>query len=160
MGSLLSLSTTTAVLCGIWSYVSGIVGLLGWAGFSGCTSYFASGGKKEGLKASLIANTSGVIWAMIAIKLSPVLGIQPEIAGSIMTTIITFGMCIQAKSKLFAYIPGTFFGSFSTFAANGDWKLILPSLLLGGLLGHACQCSGDWLFNLTNKKSEEVEKNL
>ena len=41
------LSIVTAILCGIWSYLSGIVGLIAWAGFAGCTTYFATG--KHGL---------------------------------------------------------------------------------------------------------------
>lgn len=41
MSSLCALSIVTAVLCGIWSYLAGIVGLIGWAGFAGCTTYFA-----------------------------------------------------------------------------------------------------------------------
>lgn len=155
MSLLMALSIITAILCGIWTYISGIIGLLGWAGFSGCTSFFAAGGKKDGLKASLIANITGVIWAMIAIKLSAMIHIPA--AGAIMSGIITFGMCIQAKNKLLAYMPGTFFGCFSTFAANGNWKLVLPSLLLGGLLGYACEWGGNLLFKRVNKKSEKVE---
>ena len=38
-----ALSITTAILCGIWAYVAGIAGLISWAGFAGCTTYFASG---------------------------------------------------------------------------------------------------------------------
>lgn len=155
MSSLIALSLTTAVLCGVWVYVAGIVGLLGWAGFSGCTSFFAAGGKREGLKKSIIANITGVIWAMIAMKLTPVLNIPA--AGAIMTTVITFGMCAQAKNKWLEYIPGTFFGSFSTFAANGDWKVVLPSLLLGGILGYACEWSGAWLFKVVNKDNTKAE---
>ena len=43
MSSLCALSIVTAVLCGIWSYLAGIAGLIGWAGFAGCTTYFACG---------------------------------------------------------------------------------------------------------------------
>ena len=39
MSSLCALSIVTAVLCGIWSYLAGIAGLIGWAGFAGCTTY-------------------------------------------------------------------------------------------------------------------------
>lgn len=31
MSSLCALSIVTAVLCGIWSYLAGIAGLIGWA---------------------------------------------------------------------------------------------------------------------------------
>ena len=34
MSSLCALSIVTAVLCGIWSYLAGIAGLIGWAGFA------------------------------------------------------------------------------------------------------------------------------
>ncbi|KAJ50053.1 hypothetical protein BD780_002500 [Clostridium tetanomorphum] len=151
MSSLIALSITTAIFCGVWAYLSGIIGLISWAGFAGCTSFFAAGEKKEGFKVSIIANISGVFWAIVIIKVSNLLSFP--IAGAIVTTIVTFAMCVQAKFKLFAHIPGTFIGSFSTFATNGNWKAILPTLIIGAILGYICETSGTWLYNLINKNN-------
>ncbi|AAO36308.1 DUF1097 domain-containing protein [Clostridium tetani] len=149
MSSLIALSITTAILCAIWTYLSGVIGILGWIGFAGCTSFFAAGGKKEGFKASIVANISGVFWAMITIKLSSILNFNSGAA--IATGLITFVMCAQAKNKYLAFIPGTFLGSFSTFAASGDWKAVLSGLICGAFLGYACEWTG-------NKLYEKVEK--
>lgn len=155
MSSLTALSLTTGILCGIWVYFCGAIGILGWVGFAGCTSFFAAGGKKEGFKASVAANISGVFWAMVIIKVSSMLNFP--LAGAIMTAVITFIMCIQAKIKYFAFIPGTFVGSFSTFAANGDWKAVLPVLLMGAILGYSCEWTGTWLHKYL-EKPEKVEE--
>lgn len=144
MSSLIALSITTAILCGIWTYLSSVIGILGWIGFAGCTSFFAAGGKKEGFKVSIIANISGVFWAIVTIKLSSILNFN--IGPAIATGIITFIMCAQAKNKYLAFIPGTFVGSFSTFAASGNWRVVLLGLMCGALLGYSCEWTGNRLY--------------
>ncbi len=78
MSSLCALSIVTAVLCGIWSYLAGIVGLIGWAGFAGCTTYFACGKHgMSGVKKTVVTNLAGVLCGMTIItlsKFSPVFG--------------------------------------------------------------------------------------
>lgn len=150
MSSLIALSITTAILCAIWTYLSGVIGILGWIGFAGCTSFFAAGGKKEGFKASIVANITGVFWAMVTIKLSGVLSFS--LGAAIATGLITFIMCAQAKNKYLAFIPGTFVGSFSTFAASGDWKSVLIGLILGAILGYACEWTGNKLYEKVKKE--------
>ncbi|VEB60940.1 membrane protein [Salmonella enterica subsp. enterica] len=41
MNILLSIAITTGILSGIWGWVAVSLGLLSWAGFLGCTAYFA-----------------------------------------------------------------------------------------------------------------------
>lgn len=144
MTTLLAISMTTGLLSGLWGWIAISLGLLTWAGFLGCTSYFASptSGLK-GLAQSLVTNLSGVFWAMVIIHASQFASL--EILGYIITAIVAFFMCIQAKQSWLAYIPGTFIGSCATFAANGDWQLVVPSLMLGGVFGYAMKASGLWL---------------
>ena len=52
---------------------------------------------------------------------------------------------IQAKQLLLSFVPGTFIGACATFAGQGDWKLVLPSLALGLIFGYAMKNSGLWL---------------
>ena len=54
-------------------------------------------------------------------------------------------LCIQAKQVLLSFVPGTFIGACATFAGQGDWKLVLPSLAVGLLFGYAMKNSGLWL---------------
>ena len=53
MSSLCALSIVTAALCGIWSYLAGIAGLIGWAGFAGCTTSIRYSGILESGAGSL-----------------------------------------------------------------------------------------------------------
>ncbi|EEY37069.1 DUF1097 domain-containing protein [Vibrio mimicus] len=150
MSTLFAIALTTGILSGVWGWVAVSLGLLSWAGFLGCTSYFAS--PKDGLKGlgqSLLTNLSGVFWAMVIIHASQWVGL--EIIGYVVTSIVAFMMCIQAKKSWLAYIPGTFIGSCATFAADGDWQLVVPSLILGGLFGYLMKASGLWLYQKLNQ---------
>ncbi len=155
MSTLLAISLTTGLLSGIWGWLAISLGLLSWAGFLGCTSYFAS--PKDGLTGlaqSLITNMTGVFWAMVIIQGSSWVGI--DIVGYLLTAVIAFFMCIQAKQSWLGYIPGTFIGSCATFAANGDWAIVVPSLILGGVFGYLMKSSGLWLHN-RSKGDKRVE---
>jgi len=157
MEYLLALSITTGLLCGVWMEISSMFHLLAWAGFAGCTTFFAAGGKISGFKTAIFTNLSGVFWAVIIIQMTNYLGIPH--ATAISTALITFIMCMQSKCSLFAFIPGTFVGSFSTFAANGDWVAVVIALLCGAVLGLACETSGTWLHKITNKELSTSGKN-
>lgn len=151
MGNLAALSFMTAILCGLWVEVGSALGLLGWAGFAGCTAFFAAGGKITGLKRSMPTTLSGVFWAMVIIQMCNYMEFAHVAA--ISTALITFVMCIQAKIELFEFIPGTFIGSFSTFASGGNWQGVVIALILGGILGFLCESSGTWFYNVTNKET-------
>lgn len=144
MSTLLAISLTTGLLSGIWGWVAVSFGLLSWAGFLGCTSYFASPIQGiKGLGITLLTNLSGVGWALVIIHGSQQFG--GDIIGYGLTAMVSFFMCIQAKKKWLNFIPGTFIGACATFAANGHWQLVIPSLLLGGVFGYLMKSSGVWL---------------
>jgi len=157
MSTLVAISLTTGILSGLWGWIAISFGLLSWAGFLGCTSYFASptDGVK-GLLSSLFTNMTGVFWAMVIIHGSTFAGL--EILGYVITAIVAFFMCIQAKQTWLAYIPGTFIGSCATFAAAGDWQLVVPSLLLGGVFGYLMKTSGVWLHEKSSQSSQKTEQ--
>lgn len=150
MSVLVAISLTTGILSGLWGWIAVSLGLLSWAGFLGCTSYFAS--PTDGLKGlliSLLTNMSGVFWAMVIIHGSSVIGL--DIVGYVITAVVAFFMCIQAKQSWLNYIPGTFIGSCATFAAGGDWQLVVPSLILGGIFGYLMKASGVWVHQRLNQ---------
>jgi hypothetical protein len=152
MSRLMALSIVTGVLCGIWVQicVSTPLGLLGWAGFAGCTTYFASGKHgTEGFFTAIRQNLFGVLCASIIIWSSGILTFTGAVG--FFSGLLTFVMCIGGKSKYLAFIPGTFVGGFSTFAANGDYKGLIISLLLGAALGVACDLGGGLFFDKFGK---------
>ncbi|VTP66480.1 Inner membrane protein ycdZ [Leclercia adecarboxylata] len=104
---------------GIWGWVAVSLGLLSWAGFLGCTAYFAcpQGGVK-GLFISACTLMSGVAWAMIIIHGSA-LAPHLEIIGYVMTGVVAFLMCIQGKAFLLSFVPGTFMGCLRHFCRAG-----------------------------------------
>ncbi|MGF1759475.1 DUF1097 domain-containing protein [Photobacterium sagamiensis] len=155
MTVLVAISLTTGILSGIWGWVAVSLGLLSWAGFLGCTTYFAS--PKDGIKGlglSIVTNMSGVFWAMVIIHLSSLFSV--EILGYVVTALVSFFMCVQAKKTWLNYIPGTFIGSCATFAANGDWQLVIPSLIVGALFGYTMKASGLWLHHKLNQPNSKL----
>ena len=153
MNILFAISLTTGILSGIWGWIAVSLGLLSWAGFLGCTSFFATPNEGiRGLLQSLLCNISGVFWALVIIYSSSWMGV--DVLGYIITAIVAFMMCIQASKSWLAYIPGTFIGSCATFAAAEQWPLVIPSLLLGGIFGYLMKTSGVWLHQRAQNASQ------
>ena len=154
MSQIICSAISVGLLSGIWGFISSPLGLLSWVGFVGCTSYYAAGGRKEGLKKSVICNMTGVFWAMMTIMAGNYFG-TPAVS-AIMTAIFTFVMCAQSKYELLSFIPATFCGSFSTFGAGGDWKVVILSLLCGAALGYFSDIGGIWLYRICHPDSQKV----
>ncbi|MBG6031136.1 DUF1097 domain-containing protein [Proteus hauseri] len=147
MRTLYFTALTTGILSAIWAFVANQFDLLNWAGFLGCTAYFAY--PKEGIKGLAVTMAtimSGVIWALAIIYGSQVFN-DISLFGYAVTGVIAFVMCIQAKSALLAYIPGTFIGACTIFAAQGDLAQTIPSLIVGVLFGYSMKMSGLWVAN-------------
>jgi len=153
MKKLFSLSLTTGILCGFWILIGNALNIPTWIGFAGCTAFFAAGGySNNGVQKALFSTLSGVLWAVVIFRLSNYF--PSEYSGAILTAIVTFIMCIQGGLKFFAFIPGTFVGSFSTFAADGHWEQVIPGLILGIILGFLCDYSGTKLGSIATIKSD------
>ncbi|MDR2832581.1 MAG: DUF1097 domain-containing protein [Streptococcaceae bacterium] len=150
MTELMALSLTTGVLCGAWAQFATPLGLLTWAGFAGCTTYFASGKKGiDGITTTIRQNLFGVLCGMSIWTLSNNFSFTGNLI--VFSGIVTFVMCIAGKNKYLAFIPGTFVGAFSTFAANGEWFPLVLSLLAGSILAYLCDISGRGLFLISTK---------
>lgn len=160
MSVLIAIALTTGILSGIWGWVAVSLGLLSWGGFLGCTTYFAL--QRDGIKGvglSIATNLSGVFWAMVIIKLSSLVNL--EIIGYVVTALVAFMMCVQAKKSWLSFIPGTFIGACATFAANGNWQLVIPSLIVGVVFGYLMKSSGLWLHaKLAEKKTARAETDI
>lgn len=155
MSVLFAIALTTGILSGLWGWVSISLGLLTWAGFLGCTTYFAS--PTDGLKGlgmTMLTNMSGVFWAVVTMELSSLVSL--EVFGYVAVAIVSFFMCIQAKKSWLSFIPGTFVGCCATFAANGNIKVVIPSLLVGAVFGYLMKASGLWLHSLLGDKQDAL----
>ena len=98
MSTLIAIAITTGILSGLWGWVAVSLGLLSWAGFLGCTTYFAS--PTDGLKGiglSIATNLSGVFWGMVIIKLSSMVSL--EIIGYVITAIVAF-LCAHKQRRV------------------------------------------------------------
>ena len=151
MSILVGIAISVGVLAGLWGQFSPEVGLITWVGFVAWASFYAAGGKGEGLKLSLLSNLSGVFWAFVMVQSATLLGI-----GSVMGITIGIGaamMVIQSKIKLLAFIPGAFMGCSCAFGTGLDIKGTVIALVAGGLLGFISQFLGIKLSELTSKKA-------
>lgn len=144
MDFLIAVGISVGILAGIWTAGSVSLGLITFAGFLSWASYYAAGGKKEGLKSTLVTNFSGVVWGFIIVKLSVVFGaIFGATAGLGLAVVIGAGaMCWQAKLPTLGFIPGAFIGCSTFFAANFDFVGSVIGLVLGALFGYASEMGG------------------
>ena len=142
-----AISISAAIFCGIWALAAYLTGLIGWAGFAGCTTYFSIPKRGvSGLIKAICTNFAGIGCGManvLLIKWIPALG-----DWGVWCLIITFFMCLLSYFKLLDFCSGLFMGCFCTFAANADWLFLLPSIAAGAFLGIAVDLGATWL----NKK--------
>lgn len=161
MSALVAISITTGLLSAVWGWLAVALGLLTWAGFLGCTSYFAA--PRDGIKGLALAmatNLSGVFWGMMIITLSSTS--DASILGYVITGIVSTLMCVQAKRHWLDFIPGTFIGCCATFASGGEWQLVIPSLLIGSTMGYLMKASGLWLhakLDVSQKPEAQTQTN-
>lgn len=154
MSSFTALAIMTAVCCGLWSLIADTLGLVAWIGFAGCTTYFACNNKGiVGIKRTIACNLAGVLCAMVTIVIGSMV---PSLNNwGICSALITFVMCMLSKVKALDYCPGIFIGCFTTFAVNGNLKIVVPSIVIGGILGLTCEYTGKLFYNLI----KNIEKN-
>lgn len=142
MDYITSIAITIGVLAGLWGYVGLTYGLLVWAGFISWASYYAAGGKVEGLKKALASNLSGVIWAFLMFKGAGLLGLSLPVALGITIAVGAFFIVLQAKISLLSFIPGAFAGAGAYFGGNCNWQGVAIALVCGAVLGYISDITG------------------
>lgn len=134
-------AVVTGILCGAWAGVAPLLSLSIWAGFAGCTAYFASGRHgSSGLLITVATTFVGVVTALGMIAGSDLIG--PPIGTALAVGAIVTLIVLMGAVKWLAFVPGIFVGCYSTFAIDGDWLLLGLSLLAGAVLGLLCDWGG------------------
>ncbi|SFM29285.1 DUF1097 domain-containing protein [Salibacterium qingdaonense] len=144
---------SVGILAGLWTIGSSLAGLITYAGFLSWASFYAAGGKAEGLKTTLILNFSGVIWGAIIVGISGLLGpvIGPTAGLGAGVAVGAAGMCWQGKISWLGFIPGAFVGCSTYFAAGFDFTGSVIGLVFGAVLGYLSEQGG----HLLEKKDEK-----
>ncbi|MGL5391534.1 MAG: DUF1097 domain-containing protein [Shewanella sp.] len=125
---------SAGLLATLWCGAADLLHLVTWIGFLGCSTFFAqSRAGFAGVMQAWCTNLSGVFWAWLIITGSSFF-VSP-LMGYLFTGIATSAMCLQASYQKLSFIPGAFIGCCITFAMAGDVANIVPSLVLGALLG-------------------------
>ncbi|MET8468764.1 DUF1097 domain-containing protein [Streptomyces sp. NPDC006422] len=137
----------TGLLCGLWGGFAGTLGLSAWAGFAGCTAYFACDERLlPGAALTLTSSYAGVLCAWLMIRGAETLGSTDSsyalTVGALVTCIVLLG-----RFRWTSFVPGTFVGCYSLFAIEHNaTTLLLTSLAAGILLGLLCDGGGSKLF--------------
>ena len=140
MDMLIALGLSIGVLIAIWTYIAlGPGALPVWAGIVAWGTFFAAGGKTEGLIKTVASNLSGVFWAFVALFVANKLGGGLPVL-SVMVGVIAFAMVVQAKLPQLSFIPGAFLGAATTVSvvvgANGTYSRTIIALVAGAVFGY------------------------
>lgn len=147
--SLGCLGIAMALYAALWTILCEKFGFISFAGFAGCTTFFACGENGlKGVKTAAIVNVSGIFWAMAAIWLGMLWDFP--YSGAVYCAIVSYAIIKQAEFKWFKFIPGAYIGCFTTFAAEGKWQNVVISAFIGILIGWLTQISGGWLYHKSN----------
>lgn len=142
----------TGVLCGIWAGFASLIYLNVWAGYAGCTAYFASG--KSGPKGVMLTWCTTLMGAflaylMIVIDVSMIENIafmNARISTSVAVGALVALIMLLGNVHWLSFIPGMFVGCYTYFAIDGiignNWIILCASLIVGAILGLACDLGG------------------
>ena len=143
MDALVALALSIGVLIAGWTYLAlGVAALPVWAGIVAWGSFFAAGGKTQGLTKTIAATLSGVLWAFLALYLWNNLGGGVPLL-SALVGVAAFIMVVQAKIPALSFIPGAFLGAATAVSvvvgANGTWTSTIIALVAGALFGYVSE---------------------
>jgi hypothetical protein len=141
MSMLLALALSIGVLIAVWTYVAvGVAALPVWAGIVAWATFFAAGGKNDGLIRTIASNLSGVFWAYVALYVYGRMGNGNVMVLAALVGVIGFAMVLQSKATLLGFIPGAFLGAATTVSvvvgANGDYVKTIIALVAGAVFGY------------------------
>ncbi|HFQ6994998.1 TPA: DUF1097 domain-containing protein [Klebsiella pneumoniae] len=152
----LSIAISTALLSALWVVLAALLQIPAWAGFLGCTSFFAI--NENSIKALLVCGFSlaaGAAWACMSLAAIH-LKTGSLLILFISTGLIAFFMCIQARLKYVSFIPGAFIGSCTVFGNTNQIMPSLSALFIGLLAGFLMKYFGICLHKLTSSEKSSI----
>lgn len=117
MKNYIGIGVSIGVLAGIWTQLSGMLGLMTWVAFIAWALYFATGTKLAGAKTTLASTLSGVFWAWLTVLALGFVAFPGALA--VLVGVLALVLCLQAAVPLVAYIPGSFIGAAVYFGTLG-----------------------------------------
>ena len=147
MNAMTAKALSLAVAVALWTAISHLaeLPLLLWPVIIGLACFLAAGGGLEGLKKTLLAVVAGVVWAMVYVAVSRVLGHKP-IVDALLLGAVVFGMVFQARVALLGFTAGTIAGAAVSLGAMGVRAVtleggirVVAALAIGAGLGYGAE---------------------
>lgn len=158
----IAMGISSGIIAGAFThlaFVAEVLPVIVWVAFLGESTFFAAGGKNQGLVKGLASNFAGVFWAYVIFF---ILKAWPSpLAMSITVFFVVLMIRIQAKVDIFSYTPGTFigaaclFGTKSAVLPDGNISGVLIALFLGAAMGWAAEKGAEPIAALIRKKFPE-----
>jgi hypothetical protein len=141
MDMLLALAVSIGVLIGVWTYLAAsFLALPVWVGIIAWGTFYAAGGKTDGLVKTIGSNLSGLVWVFIAMTVAAKVGGGTGTL-SVILAVVAFFLVIQSKISILSFIPGAFIGAATTVGAGGSADpsslgKIAAAFVLGAVFGY------------------------
>ena len=141
MDALVALALSIGVLIAGWTYVAlGPGALPVWAGIVAWGSFFAAGGKTEGLMKTIASNLSGVLWAFLALTAWNRFGGGVPVL-SVLVGVAAICMVLQAKISTLELHSRRISrrgdrGQRRGRARTARWSKTVVALVIGAVLGY------------------------
>jgi len=147
MNAMTARGLSLAVVVAAWTAIShfGKLPLLLWPVIVGLGCFIAAGPGIPGLQRSVAGIVSGVVWAMLFVGASGVLG-HREIVDVLLLGVMVFGIVFQARVPFLAFTAGAIAGAGVALGAMGIRSVTLQggvrlaiALAIGAVLGYAAE---------------------
>lgn len=136
---------TIGLLAGIWTWASGMLGLITWVAFVTWALFFAVGGKGAGIAKVVPPALTGVVYGAIVVALATAMPGSAAWIVPVGVAVIAFLMCLQANWSVLAFIPAAFAGCAALFGGAGDWLGVAVALILGAGFGWLSEWTAGFL---------------
>ncbi|MFN2571592.1 MAG: DUF1097 domain-containing protein [Gemmatimonadales bacterium] len=152
MNALTTKALSLAIVAALWAVIShfGKLPLQLWPVLAGLACFVGAGGGMTALQKSVLAATSGVVWAMLYLTVAAALGRQ-DIVDALVLGAAVFGIVYQSRVTLLSYTAGAFIGAATylgmgirTVALNSGIRVVI-ALAIGCVLGIAAERIGEML---------------
>ena len=147
MNAMTARGLSLAVVVAAWTAIShfGKLPLLLWPVIVGVACFVAAGPGIPGLQKSVAGMVSGVIWAMLFVAASGLLG-HREIVDVLLLGVVVFGIIYQARIPFLSFTAGALAGigvalgamGIRTVTLQGGVRLAI-ALAVGAVLGYAAE---------------------